>query len=319
MVKHHQLNRDFSVKIVKQAGVLENQEEFLKREYLKSLRIGLLILSPLILSLAIFSRSPSRNYYLMANLGGVLLIDADYFGRYNCLIVYRNYPFGINVFYRWAQGEFKNEILADLCFLVNNGYPLRGVVSDWKRAIVSVVQIVSQKYAHKLNLKHPLPHQRCLVHVQLSCQGWLTQKPKTEAGQNLLQLVHLLNEVKSQSEKNILHLWFKRFEKQYGRFAQEKTYSYNEQGKKIWWYTHKYLRRTFVLLKRNWENLFVYLDYDYLSKDANGLEGFFSQLDGAVSRHRGLKRTRLSHFLYWYLFLKQFPHLRLQDIKKLRL
>lgn len=252
----------------------------------------------------------------MANLGGVLLIDADYFGTKNCLIVYRDYPSGTNVFYRWAQGEFKNEILADLCFLVKNDYPLKGAVSDWKRAIVSAVQIVSQKYACKLNLKQPLPHQRCLVHVQLSCQGWLTKKPKTEAGQNLLQLVHLLNEVKSHYEKNILYLWLKRFETRYGDFVQEKTYSQDKQDKKNWWYTHKYLRRAFVLLKRNWEDLFVYLDYRYLSKDSNGLEGFFSQLDGSVNRHRGLKRERLPHFLYWYLFLKQFPNTILQDIEK---
>ena len=255
----------------------------------------------------------------MANLGGVLLIDADYFGRNNCLIVYRDYPSGINVFYRWARGELKNEILADLCFLVKNAYPLRGAVSDWKRAIVSAVQIASQKYADQLNLKQPLPHQRCLVHIQLSCQGLLTKKPKTEAGQNLLQLVHLLNEVKSHYEKNILHLWLKRFEKEYGDFVQEKTYSQDKQGRKTWWYTHKYLRRTFLLLRRNWNDFFVYLDYSYVCKDTNGLEGFFSQLDGSVNRHRGLKRERLPYFLYWYLFLKQFPKTTLQDIKKHRL
>jgi len=274
------------------------------------------------------SLSPPANEYfkklknnkrLFGGLGGALLIDADYFGRDNCLIVYRDYPSGINVFYRWSGGEFKNEILVDLCFLVKNDYPLRGAISDWKRAIVSAVQIVSQKYAHKLNLKQPLPHQRCLVHVQLSCQGWLTKKPKTEAGQNLLQLVHLLNEVKSHYEKNILYLWLTRFEKEYGDFVQERTCSRDKQGKKIWWYTHKYLRRAFVLLKRNWDNLFVYLDYHWLSKDSNGLEGFFSQLDGSINRHRGLKRERLSHFLYWYLFLKQFSNITLQDIKKHRL
>lgn len=256
---------------------------------------------------------------LFRNLNGVLSIDADYFGRSNCLVVYRDYPSGVNVFYRWAQGEFKNEILADLCFLVENGYPLKGAVSDWKRAIVSAVKTVSQEQAHALSLDRPLPHQRCLVHVQLTCQSWLTQKPKTKAGQNLLQLIHLLNKVNSHNEKKILNLWLKRFEKRYGGFVRERTYSDDEQGKKIWWYTHKYLRRAFVLLKRNWKNLFLYLDYPYLSKDTNGLEGFFSQLDSSINRHRGLKRERLPHFLYWYLFLKQFPNVKLQDIKRSRL
>ncbi|OIO12661.1 hypothetical protein COV53_04445 [Candidatus Gottesmanbacteria bacterium CG11_big_fil_rev_8_21_14_0_20_37_11] len=188
------------------------------------------------------------------------------------------------------------------------GYPLKGVVSDWKSSIVAAVKEISVKY-----FEGNLPHQRCLVHTQLQCQTFLTQRPKTEAGRNLLELVHLLNQVKNIYHRNILFLWLSRFEERFIPVIKERTYS---EDKKSWWYTHKYLRRTFLILKNNWDHLFVYLDYPFLVKDTNRLEGLFSQLDNSLGRHRGLSRKNRANFLYWFFFLRRFPNIRLSDIKK---
>lgn len=208
-----------------------------------------------------------------------MLIDADWFGHEYCLIIYRDFPTGEIIFFRYAKGEYKNIISTDIAFLVRNGYPLRGVVSDWKGTIVAVVKEIAFKY-----FNGSIPHQRCLVHTQLACQAYLTRRPKTEAGRNLLELVHLLN----------------------------------SEDKNNWWYTHKYLRRTFIILKNNWDYLFVYLDYPFLVKDTNRLEGLFSQLDGKLNRHRGLSEKHRGNFLYWFFFLKRFPNTKLSDIEKHR-
>lgn len=242
--------------------------------------------------------------------GGTILIDADWFGNEYCLIIYRDYPSGEIIFYRYSEGEYKNIISADISFLVRNGYPLRGVVSDWKGSIVAAVKEIAGKF-----FNGDLPHQRCLVHTQLQCQTYLTRRPKTEAGRNLLELVHLLNQVKTIYHRNILFLWLQRFEERYMPAIKERTYS---EDKKNWWYTHKYLRRTFLILKNNWDHLFVYLDYPYLVKDTNRLEGLFSQLDNSLGRHRGLSKKSRANFLYWFFLLKRFPNTKLSGIEKHR-
>lgn len=245
---------------------------------------------------------------LSISFGGTLLIDADWFGRDNCLIIYRDYPTGEIIFFRYAEGEYKNIVFNDLAFLIINGYPLKGVVSDWKGSIVAAVREISFKY-----FKGNLPHQRCLVHTQLQCQTFLTQRPKTEAGRNLLELVQLLNQANTVYHRNILFLWLQRFENRFLNTIRERTYS---EDRKSWWYTHKYLRRTFLILKNNWDYLFVYLDYPFLVKDINGIEGLFSQLDNKLGRHRGLSKKNRGNFLYWFLYSRRFPNTRLSDIEK---
>ncbi|PIX72498.1 hypothetical protein COZ39_02865 [Candidatus Roizmanbacteria bacterium CG_4_10_14_3_um_filter_33_21] len=194
---------------------------------------------------------------------------------------------------------------------MKHGYSLKGVVSDWKGSIVAAVKEIPVKY-----FEGNLPHQRCLVHTQLQCQTFLTQRPKTDAGRNLLELVHLLNQVKNIHHRNILFLWLSRFEERFIPVIKERTYS---EDKKSWWYTHKYLRRAFLILKNNWDHLFTYLDYPFLVKDTNRLEGLFSQLDNSLGRHRGLSRKNRANFLYWFFFLKRFPNTKLSDIRKHRI
>ena len=155
---------------------------------------------------------------------------------------------------------------------------------------MAAVKEISVKY-----FEGNLPHQRCLVHTQLQCQTFLTQRPKTEAGRNLLELVHLLNQAENIYHRNILFLWLKRFEERFIPVIKERTYSED---------------------KKNWDNLFVYLDYPFLVKDTNRLEGLFSQLDNKLGRHRGLSKENRGHFLYWFFYLRRFPKTRLSDIKK---
>ncbi|MBU2592269.1 hypothetical protein KKD61_02315 [Patescibacteria group bacterium] len=43
-----------------------------------------------------------------------------------------------------------------------------------------------------------------------------------------------------------------------------------------------------------------------MPRDNNGLEGFFSQLETKVSRHRGLKQTRRENLISWQFWLTEF-------------
>lgn len=251
---------------------------------------------------------PGDHFFLARtklNFSGILLVDADWFGQDYCLIVYRDQGNKMPIFWRYSTGEYKEELLLDICFLVDNGYPLRGIVSDSKTAIVFTVKQVG------INRKMTIPHQRCLVHVQLHCQGLLTQRPKTEAGRSLLSLVYSLNQVTNNYEKQILTTWLKRWQQRYLEIINHRTIV-DFEGKKTWWYTHKNLRRVFRTLWLNWDYLFTYLNYTFLPKDNNGTEGFFSQFDSRLNRHRGLKQSNRLGFISWLFYF------RLQDTKPTR-
>lgn len=238
--------------------------------------------------------------------GGWLLIDADWFGRKRCLIIYRDYPTGKTLLWRHEDREYKTSIYQDIHFLVNNGYPLKGVTSDWKGSIVAAVRDVS------LCLNRDIPHQRCLVHTQLSSQRLLTQNPKTQPGRELLEIVYQLNSIRIPYEANIWIRWLRRWGERYRDFVNERTYS--EDGKH-WWYTHKYVRRVWKTLSRDVEPFFVYLK-NPLPKDTNGIEGTFSQLDTKLARHRGMARERIEKLISWYFYLREFPKTSFGSVRK---
>lgn len=231
--------------------------------------------------------------------GGYLLLDADWFGRERCLILYKDHPTGKLLLWRFADGEYYREILQDLLFLAEHGYPFRGAVSDGRRSIFAAVRSLA------FYRKKEIPHQRCLVHTQLRVQGLLTRKPKTEAGWRLREVVSYLNQIKTIYEKNIWLKWLERWETRYGALLEERTYG--EEGH--WWHTHKNLRRAYRTLALNTGSLFRYLEDPNLPKDTNSLEGVFSQLDTKVSRHRGLMQTRKEALISYHFYLKEFPKL----------
>lgn len=175
------------------------------------------------------------------------------------------------------------------------GYKILGLTSDKHGSIVSSVK----------TLLPDIPHQYCLVHLQLSCQRFLTKNPKTEAGAELLEIVRYLNSITSHYEKNIWLRWLDRWENRYGEFIKERTLFKNEEtGKLTWWYTHKNLRRAFRTLKTSKRNAFLYLDNPNLSKDTNGLEAEFAHLKTKLRIHTGLKRKRRTNFVKWYFYFK---------------
>ncbi len=65
------------------------------------------------------------------------------------------------------------------------------------------------------------------------------------------------------------------------------------------------LRRAIKLLKFETKYLFAYLDYPFLPKTNNSLEGLNSQIKGKLSNHRGMKTHQQVIFIFWLLTFKR--------------
>jgi len=182
--------------------------------------------------------------------------------------------------------------------IVELGYMIKGVTSDGVAGLKSAIKTFFD------DKQNPIPHQRCLVHLQRDSRTLLTQKPETPAGVELLDIIKQINTIENHHEKDIWLKWFKRFEERNKETFNQRTYQ-EKEGKLIWWYTHKNLRRAYRTIKNSLSNLFLYLDYQSLPKDTNGLESEFSHLKRKLSLHRGLKRGRKINFVKWYFYLKE--------------
>jgi len=197
------------------------------------------------------------------------------------------------IYWQHFQRETFQSYLTVFSRLRELGYEIKGVTSDWHGSIVGAV-----KYTYG----ETVPHQRCLVHTQRRCQSLLTKNPQSEAGKELLELIRFLNKVTSHYEKRIWIKWFERLEERHYGFIRERTYGVKEDGSKTWWYMHKNTRGAYRVIRSSIDHLFLYLDYENLDKDTNGLESEFSHLKQKINLHRGLKRTRKISAIYWYLY-----------------
>jgi hypothetical protein len=221
-----------------------------------------------------------------------LKIDATYFGRWGCSIVFK---VGKNViFWHFCLRETFREYLYCFSKLVELNYVILSVTSDKHGYTTSSV-----KYAFP-----NIPHQLCLVHIQNRCQSLLTKKPDTKAGCDLLELVRYINKIGSTYEKQIFFKWVDRYEKRYALFLNQRTYAIKPNGRNTWWYTHKNVRKAFVHIKSSIPNMFFYLEDTNIPKDTNGLEAEFTHLKTKLNIHRGLKRERRVNFISWYWYQK---------------
>lgn len=196
------------------------------------------------------------------------------------------------IYWRHFNNESYLNYLIVLSEIKELGYEILGITSDWQGGLVSVVK----------NLYPSIPHQRCLVHTQRRCDSLLTQNPETKAGRELQEIVKELNKINSKYESGVWMKWLLRWEERYDDMIKQKSHLTRNDGTKTWWYTHKNLRLAFRTLKSSWDHLFLYLEYEGLDKDTNGIESEFSHLKQKISMHRGLKMTRKLSAIYWYFF-----------------
>ena len=215
-----------------------------------------------------------------------LITDATHFKRWGCLFVTKATGQKSPLAVSFHSGEtFENTLshLQSLKHLTVSGY-----TTDGKRGLVG---------AHQ-QLFPEAKHQRCLVHVRMKVQTLLTQNPKLEEGKELLVLSKRLTQIKTAEEANIWWNVFSRWQEVNQKVLNERSF----QGKS-WWYTHRNLRRAWKHILNASDNLFVFIDYPNSVSNTNHLEGLFGQRKPALTRHRGLSRTKVAKALLWTFYL----------------
>lgn len=211
----------------------------------------------------------------------VLIIDAIYLSRrVNAALIGRtparpvHYSFALRESYAsWM------EFGQGLC---SHGAPF-AVVLDGQRGGIAAVAILWPQARL----------QRCLAHVTRNVKNKLTRNPKTEAGQELRALTNALFKVWTPEDRDDWLLSFEDWEDQFRAVANEKTRAVNQNGRLVWWYTHKNLHGEYIHLKNALPNLFTSVDHPNIPRTTNHIEGGINaRLKELLGRHRGISLTK---------------------------
>lgn len=217
-----------------------------------------------------------------------LIIDATWFKRNHCLIVYWDHDRQNVQRWRYTTSENGVEITQDLRWLQDRGVLCASITSDGGTGLNTAV-----------NLVYPdIPHQRCVVHVQRQGLAWLTRNPKTIPGQQLKPFIQELSTIETRERA---HQWTNAiwdWEQRWSHFLKQRTYF---PGTRHWWYTHRSLRKVRALVIHAIPHVFHYLDDRSIPKTSNGLEGRFGSLKNHYRQHRGLSKKRREAYLAWYV------------------
>jgi hypothetical protein len=226
-----------------------------------------------------------------------LIIDGTYFSNNLCLIVYRDNTIKFTQLYRLTNGEWYEEIREDLENLLALNVQIESITCDGHRAILKAINKVC---------KH-VKLQRCIIHIQRMCRIWLSANPKSEAGIELRKIILKVHLIENEYQKQ---LWIKQlidWYHLYEDFVNEKSVS-NETGR--YWFTHKMVRRSFIVTSKALPNMFHYLENPRIPKSTNGLESFFGHLKDNLRIHRGLSMQHRKNFIKWYLYFRNSSNSR---------
>lgn len=220
-------------------------------------------------------------------------------------MIYRDVTEKVNLYWSYRFSESYEAIEKDFkefSPIIKDHLP-HGVITDWKGAIISAVNVFLP----------PMPHQRCLAHVNRSLMRFLPLKSPVLATQQLRRIAKVIIKIQNFKEKKLwrgkLYLWIKI----YGYLLKEKTIGVGT--KKKWWYTHGNLRRAIKLLTFDEKHLFAYLFYRFLPTTNNAIEGSNSQIKTKFSNHREMKAPQQTTFIFWFLTFRRVKDRK--DLKKL--
>lgn len=206
----------------------------------------------------------------------VAIADTTFWGRKYGVCVFRVWPLAENIWWHEVQSELMAHYRYARAILEEQGWVFTAVVVDGRRGFLKVFE--------------GIPVQMCQFHQIKIVGRYLTSRPKTDAGKELLALVHTLTTTDEDIFSASLAAWHERW----SDFISAKTTSTFENGKTKWHFTHKNVRSAYRSLKTNLPNLFTYQKYPELSipNTTNSLDGSFSALKKKLSVHHGLRRDR---------------------------
>jgi len=142
--------------------------------------------------------------------------------------------------------------------------------------------------------------QRCLIHVVRQSCAWITQRPKTTAGCELLMLVRDLPRVRTRRQRRKWLHRFRNWRRRWEQFLNTRTR--HPFDAKRWWYTHRKLRRVRTLIEHSLPHLFTFVRHPEVPRTSNHVEGGINaRLHELFRAHRGLsiskKRVLTAYFL----------------------
>jgi transposase-like protein len=216
-----------------------------------------------------------------------LQIDATYFKQF-CLICYQDFGLKYTQLHRFTDNENFEKIKEDLQNLKSLGLNIVSITCDGHPAILKAINAVYKD----------IPTQRCLVHIQRMCLIWLTSQPKSEPGQELREIVLLINKIKENNDKIEFKKLLKQWHIKYKDYIDQK--SLNTETLR-YWYTHKMVRRAYITINRALPNMFHYIENPSIPKTTNSIESYFGHLKNHLDIHRGLTKINRINFIKWYI------------------
>ena len=233
-----------------------------------------------------------------------LLLDATYFHNKLCLFVYRENLLKETVLYRNTTGEFTHEILEDLLNIMRLGIIIESITCDGHKSILRAIKeankwIKKQNKCCNTNIQ-PIIVQRCLVHVQRACLGYLKRDHQSEVGKTLRAIAMTICKLDTLEKKYLFEEAFTHWFNMNNEYITQ--YSCSESKRK--WRTHKDLYSAYITIKRTLPNMFHYLDNDMIAPTTNAIESYFSHLKADIAVHRGISSEHFQNFLRWYIWFK---------------
>jgi len=200
-------------------------------------------------------------------------MDATYFCRTLCFVVFRAWPLRKNLLFHQVPHEQNEFYVAGIKRLQREGWDVEAIVCDGKPGLFTAFGTI--------------PVQMCHVHQIRIVVRYITNKPKLEASKELLKVLDWLVKTDKATFEGLLDLW----NRKWYVFLQEKTVDPITQR---WQYTHRRLRSAYRSLLRNIPYLFTFEQYLHLKipTTTNSIEGVFSKLKRKVNAHPGLKKHR---------------------------
>lgn len=215
----------------------------------------------------------------------VIIVDAIYIKRNNCLLIVRNEKYVIS--YVWADSED----LSSYIKLFKQTKEPKYIITDGNKSCIKAIKCVYN------NTKI----QRCLFHIFLFARQKLSLKPETKCGQELLNIVRNLLKINIKKEAEDWIMSYLKWENSYWNFLNERTLS---DDKVKWWYTHKNIRSVRFHIRYALENrqLFIFINRQ-IPKTSNLVEGGINARLKELRRcHRGLNMDKQKRIFEWYLW-----------------
>lgn len=200
-----------------------------------------------------------------------LQIDATFFGREYGFLVFHDCQKVI--YFKEIKTESVKHFREGIRALKAAKYRIQSVTIDGRRGYVNNIR----------KLLGNIPIQMCLFHQKAIVRRYITDRPRSQCGRELKELMHLL--CKSEFQQEFIDKFY---------FLKTKYHGFLHQRNGLGDYKHQALRSAIKSIDSNMLYLFTYTDLknSNIPPTINHLEGLFGHLKERIKIHRGLDKNR---------------------------